>query len=154
MKPIEEIVDSYWENGYNCATCTAAGVLTAYHDPDIDKILQMLRGFDNSDHGNTLCGAVLGIYLSMSKILENYGLSDKELKLRLRQFRKEFVSNFKSINCQTILRHFSEARPDECSSNTIEDCNQLVIESTLIALTILNWDTNPLIPIERRFAMI
>jgi C_GCAxxG_C_C family probable redox protein len=99
-----------FKSGYLCAEAVSTAVLGAFGQTPGSEVMRCASAFCGGVGGTTedLCGAYTGSVLTLGYLLgrEKPGESLEECGFFIRQFRKEFLARFGSLNCSTLLKGF------------------------------------------------
>jgi C_GCAxxG_C_C family probable redox protein len=152
MSDIIQLTLDYWDQEHNCAISTACGTLKYFGEKDVTDFYNSFLGFGGGIGEGSACGAVVGVLAAMGKILSDHGLSEKQIRYSLGDFRTKFIEKHGSINCQKILEEFKvEGGVDYEHPDRRIKCTGLVKNSVTDAKAIIEIETNPLIPVMRRY---
>lgn len=152
MNDIIQLTLDYWDEQHNCAISTACGTLKYFGEKDVTDFYNSFLGFGGGIGEGSACGAVVGVLAAMGKILSDHGLSEKQIRYSINDFKVKFMEKHGSINCQTILEEFkSNDGVDYSNPDRKIKCTGLVKTSVSDAKAIIEIETNPLIPVMRRY---
>lgn len=152
MSDIIQLTLDYWDEQHNCAISTACGTLKYFGEKDVTDYYNSLLGFGGGVGEGSACGAVVGVLAAMGKILSDHGLSEKQIRYSIDDFKKKFIDKHGSIDCQNILHEFKkEGDVDYSHPDRRIKCTGLVKKSVTDAKAIIEIETNPLIPVMRRY---
>lgn len=152
MSDIIQLTLDYWDEQHNCAISTACGTLKYFGEKDVTDFYNSFLGFGGGMGEGSACGAVVGVLAAMGKILSDHGLSEKQIRYSINDFKVKFIEKHGSINCQNILKEFkSKDGVDYSNPDRKIKCTGLVKTSVSDAKTIIEIETNPLIPVMRRY---
>lgn len=117
---------AYMQSGLSCAEATLKAVLEAFNANSNPAIPRVASGFGGGVGGthDELCGAVSGGVMAMGYLLgRTNGAEDvQQLKDLAATFRQQFIDEYGTTHCQTLLDDFG---PDE----TTEECRAMVGET-------------------------
>lgn len=152
MENIIQLALDYWDEEHNCAISTACGTLKYFGEKDVTDSYNSLLGFGGGVGEGSVCGAVVGVLTAMSKILSDHGLSEKQIRFSINDFKGKFSEKHGSINCNKILEEFKiDGGVDYSNPDRKIKCTGVVKNSVTDAKTIIEIETNPLIPVMRRY---
>lgn len=134
-----------WDNGHNCAQSTAKGLLNHYNFRKEGQILSLsFLPYGGGFKEGSICGAISGTLAAMSYILSKSEINNDKIVELTNQMKNEFLEEFTSVNCQTILDPFR--KPDgEIDKDNVERrnlCTKAVNVSANIAHNILSNHVN------------
>ena len=134
-------IQNLWDNGHNCAQSTAKGLLNYYNYQNEGQILSLsFLPYGGGFKEGSICGAISGTLAAMSYILSKSEIDNDKIVELTNKMKIEFLEEFTSVNCQTILDPFR--KPDgEIDKDNVERrnlCTRAVNLSTKIAHNILS----------------
>ncbi|MBU0711893.1 C-GCAxxG-C-C family protein [bacterium] len=139
---IEQEAAHYYQSGYNCAESVSRTIIehfSATKNLDFLKVASLFGGGIGSSHEEH-CGAFSGGIIAISYLL---GRTDPVTNIDLAkeiavEYRKDFIKQFGTLHCQTLLDEFG---PQENS----EKCQELTGQATGLLVDLLaDYDIHPL----------
>ncbi|UYP48281.1 hypothetical protein NEF87_004566 [Candidatus Lokiarchaeum ossiferum] len=104
-------IEVLWDNDHNCAQSTAKGILNYYKFEKEGQILSnSFLPYGGGFKEGSICGAISGTLAAMSFILSNSNVENDKIVELTNQMKSEFLEEFPSVNCHTILDPFR--KPD------------------------------------------
>ncbi len=131
-KDIKISAYGYFESGLHCAEVISKTVLELFsHEPHLEAI-KSASGFGGGIGGSTeeLCGAFTGGVIALGCLLgrEKPGDDLMDCGVLIKEFKKRFLDEFGSLNCQTLLEGFKEQA----------ECAKLTANAAVILADLLN----------------
>ncbi len=148
-----EPIERYRRGELNCAQATVASILGKYSDIDSDTITHTFTLLGNGVTKTGTCGILLGSLAALGKILTDQGLEEEELKQVYSEVTEEFLKKFNAHECNKILRVHEDETIDFRSEEIIQQCSPRMEEIIEEVAKIIDFKTNPAIPIMRRFSL-
>ena len=123
------------ELGLHCAEVISKTILEIFSGKPHPEVIKAASGFGGGIGGSSkeLCGAFSGGIIALGALLgrENGGDDLSDCGALTKKFKKKFVDEFGSLNCQTLLEGFSE------QENPI-GCVKLTANAAVILADLLN----------------
>jgi C_GCAxxG_C_C family probable redox protein len=124
-----------FESGLHCAEVISKTILEIFSEEPHPEVIRTASGFGGGIAGSTeeLCGAFTGGIIALGALLgrEKGGDDLRDCGSLTREFKKKFVDEFGSLNCQTLLDGFSE------QGNPL-GCVKLTANAAVILAELLN----------------
>lgn len=141
-----------YKNGkYNCAQATVATILHDFNDKEEDTITHTFTLLGNGVTDTGTCGILLGSLAALGKILTDQGLEGDQLEMAYKEVTNEFILKFKSYECHKILGVEEDAQVNYSSKEVISSCSPRMEEMVSEVEKLIEFRTNPTIPIMKRF---
>ncbi len=109
MSDIIDLTMNYWlKENLNCARSTAAGLLKFNGDNSYEDFNKAFVPFGGGIlSGGNSCGAVVGSFAALSKLLYDQGIKEKVISEKIKDLKDLFIEKYGSIDCKSILSEFS-----------------------------------------------
>jgi C_GCAxxG_C_C family probable redox protein len=134
-KEIRKKAYGHFESGLHCAEVISKTILEMFSEEPHPAVIRSASGFGGGIGGSNeeLCGAFTGGVVALGYLLgrENGGDSLKSCGSLIKEFKRKFLNEFGSLDCQTLLNGFKEQQ------NPLR-CAKLTAETTVILADLLN----------------
>jgi C_GCAxxG_C_C family probable redox protein len=131
-REIEKNVYANFHSGFHCAEAISKTVLEIFSGNPQPEAIKVASGFGGGIAGSTeeLCGAFTGGVIALGHLLgrEQPGDDLRECGALTKEFKRKFLDEFGSLNCQTILE----------DSNDPVGCAKLTADAAIILAGLLN----------------
>lgn len=134
-KEIRKKAYGHFESGLHCAEVISKTILDMFSEEPYPAVIRSASGFGGGIGGSNeeLCGAFTGGVVALGYLLgrENGGDSLKSCGSLIKDFKRKFLNEFGSLDCQTLLNGFKEQQ------NPL-GCAKLTAETTVILAHLLD----------------
>jgi C_GCAxxG_C_C family probable redox protein len=140
-KEIRKKAYGHFESGLHCGEVISKTILEMFSEEPQPAVIRSASGFGGGIGGSTeeLCGAFTGGVVALGYLLgrENGGGSLKDCGDVIKEFKKQFLEQFGSLKCQTLMNGFKEQQnPLGCVKLTAE--TSVVLANLLDGLGLKN----------------
>lgn len=123
----------------NCAQSSAGALLEHYQHPAAKTMESALLTFGGGMGEGSICGAVSGSMAALSLLLEDKGVSKKQIKDQTSKFKACFIRQQGSLDCDDLLEPFrvhGEIPEDRQEARRIS-CTNCVVKAVQIASSLV-----------------
>ena len=134
-KEIRKKAYGHFESGLHCAEVISKTILEMFSGEPHPEVIRSASGFGGGIGGSNeeLCGAFTGGIVALGYLLgrEHGGDTLKNCGSLIKEFKRKFLDEFGSLNCQTLLSGFNE-------QNNPLGCPKLTANATAILAGLLS----------------